>query len=40
VKGFRRYLIFYHPFKDGIEIIRVLAAERDLKSIFHDPAGG
>jgi toxin ParE1/3/4 len=34
VKGFRRYLIFYIPRSDGIEIVRVLHGARDLDAIF------
>jgi toxin ParE1/3/4 len=34
VKGFRKYLIFYLPRSDGIEIVRVLHGARDLDAIF------
>jgi len=29
-----RYVIFYRPIKLGIEVIRVVAGERDLPSLF------
>jgi toxin ParE1/3/4 len=32
----RDYLIFYQPFSDGIEILRVLRSSRDIESIFGD----
>ena len=31
VKG---YFIFYQPFEDGVEILRVLHGSRDIESIF------
>ncbi len=34
VPGFRKYLIFYQPDEDYIEIIRVLHGARDLHGIF------
>jgi toxin ParE1/3/4 len=34
VKGFRKYLIFYIPRSDGIEVVRVLHGARDLETIF------
>lgn len=30
----RDYFIFYQPFDDGVEILRVLHASRDIASIF------
>ncbi len=36
VKGFHRYLIFYRPTGDGIEIIRILRGEQDIAAIFED----
>ncbi|MGH6839464.1 MAG: type II toxin-antitoxin system RelE/ParE family toxin [Methylocella sp.] len=32
---FGRYVIFYLPLPDGIEIVRVLHGARDLDAIFH-----
>ena len=29
-----RYLVFYRPIEDGIEIVRVLHASRDIDTIF------
>ena len=34
VRGFRKYLIFYVPLDDGIEIVRVLHGSRDLDELF------
>jgi toxin ParE1/3/4 len=34
VRGFRKYLIFYLPRSDGIEVVRVLHGARDLETIF------
>ena len=34
VRGFRKYLIFYIPRVDGIEIVRVLHGARDLEALF------
>ena len=30
----KSYFIFYQPFEDGIEILRVLHGSRDIESIF------
>ena len=32
---FERYLVFYTPIDNGIEVIRVIHAARDLEAIFH-----
>jgi toxin ParE1/3/4 len=34
IKGFRSYLIFYRPSLDGIEVVRILHAARNIDSIF------
>ena len=34
VKRFRNYLIFYLPLEDGIDVIRVLHAARDITSLL------
>jgi toxin ParE1/3/4 len=34
IKGFERYLIFYRPLQDAVEIIRVLHGARDIESLF------
>jgi toxin ParE1/3/4 len=34
VKGFENYLIFYRPFSDRVEIVRVLHGARDLRRMF------
>lgn len=36
VKGFDNYLIFYLPFLDHIEIVRILHASRDLEEVLTD----
>lgn len=42
VRGFREHLIFYRPTKEGIDVVRVLHAKRDLEGLFEDdvPASG
>ena len=34
VKDFEKYLIFYRPMKDGIAVLRVIHASRDIESLF------
>jgi toxin ParE1/3/4 len=34
VKGFPNHLIFYRPIGDGIDVVRVLHAARDIESLF------
>jgi toxin ParE1/3/4 len=34
IEGFEKYLVFYHPVDDGIEIVRVIHAARDLGSVL------
>src|SRR5436853_321926 len=36
VRGFKNYLIFYRPLSDGIRVLRVLHAARDIESILGD----
>ena len=31
---FKRYVIFYQPLQDGIDVVRVLHGARDLESLF------
>jgi plasmid stabilization system protein ParE len=31
-----RYIVFYFPLDDGIDVVRVLYGGRDLDAIFHD----
>ena len=33
---FKNYFIFYQPFDDGVEILRVLHGSQDIESIFED----
>ena len=33
---FEKYLIFYRPIENGIEVLRVVSGYRDLKSLFED----
>jgi plasmid stabilization system protein ParE len=32
---FEEYLIFYQPFEDSIEILRVVHGSRDLRALFN-----
>jgi toxin ParE1/3/4 len=34
VKGFERYLIFYRPIDDGVEVLRVIHGSRDIQRLF------
>jgi len=34
VKGFDRYLIFYRPLKNGIEVLRIVHGARDIEDLF------
>jgi toxin ParE1/3/4 len=34
IRKFKKYLIFYRPIENGIEVIRVLYGGRDLESLF------
>ncbi len=34
IPSFERYLIFYRPIQDGIEVIRVLHSARDIDAIL------
>jgi len=34
VRHFEHYLIFYRPRTDGIDVVRVIHAAQDIKSIF------
>ena len=34
IRGFSKYLIFYKPTKNGIEVLRVLHGARDIESVF------
>jgi toxin ParE1/3/4 len=36
VRGFGKYLIFYRPVKDGIEIVRILHGARDIEALFDE----
>ena len=38
LKGFEKHLLFYRPIENGIEVIRILHAARDIQSIFDDDA--
>jgi toxin ParE1/3/4 len=39
VPGYKRYLIFYRPIPDGIEVLRVLHGARDVQGILEAEAG-
>ncbi len=34
IRGFPKHLIFYRPLENGIEVVRVLHASRDLESLI------
>jgi toxin ParE1/3/4 len=34
---FSRYLLFYLPISDGIDVVRVLHGARDVDTVFGDP---
>jgi toxin ParE1/3/4 len=34
IKGFERYLIFYRPLTDGVEVLRVIQGARDIDRLF------
>ena len=34
IEGFRNYLVFYRPTKDGVDIVRVLHGARDFEAFF------
>ncbi|HVC92065.1 MAG TPA: type II toxin-antitoxin system RelE/ParE family toxin [Pirellulales bacterium] len=36
VAGYEKHLIFYRPIDDGIEVIRVIHAARDIPAILDD----
>lgn len=36
VKGFEKYLIFYRPIPDGVDIVRVIHGSRDIETIFDE----
>jgi toxin ParE1/3/4 len=37
IKGFEKYLIFYRPLADAVEILHVVHSARDLTALFDDP---
>ena len=40
IKGFSKYLAFYRPLADRVEIVRVLHAARDLETLFESVPPG
>jgi toxin ParE1/3/4 len=36
ITGFEKYLVFYRPTDQGIDVIRVLHGARDLKRLFEE----
>jgi toxin ParE1/3/4 len=36
LRGFENYLIFYRPVEQGVEVLRVLHAARDIQSILEE----
>lgn len=39
ISGFKRYVVYYQPIDNGIEVLRVLHGARDLGVIFGTEAG-
>ncbi|HAA31862.1 MAG TPA: type II toxin-antitoxin system RelE/ParE family toxin [Cyanobacteria bacterium UBA8553] len=39
IKGFRKYLVFYFPRDEGIEILRVIHGARDIEAILDEDLG-
>jgi len=39
VKGFEKYLVFYLPHENGIDVIRVLHGARDIETLFAEEEG-
>jgi hypothetical protein len=37
---FGRYVIFYEPIEDGIDVVRVLHGARDIDAVFGEDVGG
>jgi toxin ParE1/3/4 len=37
VPGFKKYLIFYRPVEDGIEVVRILHGARDVMAALTEP---
>ena len=36
IRDFEKHLIFYRPIQNGIEIVRVLYASRDIEKLFEE----
>ena len=36
IQGFKNHLIFYRPTDEGIDVVRVIHAARDIQGIFSD----
>jgi toxin ParE1/3/4 len=36
IKGFRKYLVFYFPIDEGVEILRVIHGARDIEAILDE----
>jgi len=34
IRGFERYLVFYRPLEDGVEVLRVIHGARDIELLF------
>jgi toxin ParE1/3/4 len=39
ISRFRKYLVFYRPIMDGIEVLRVLHGARDIRSLLAEEFG-
>jgi toxin ParE1/3/4 len=38
IRGFRNYVVFYRPFEDGVDVVRVIHGARDIEAIFEEPS--
>ncbi len=36
IRGFENYVVFYRPFKDGVDVVRVIHGARNIQAIFTD----
>jgi toxin ParE1/3/4 len=38
IQGFRNYVVYYRPLEDGIEVLHIVHASRDVDRLFADDA--
>lgn len=39
IRGFEKYIIYYLPIADGVDVVRVIHAARDVEAIFDRGTG-